>query len=189
MTDKGSTSGADGSGRVSGSRGNPAPRRALARVRPLDPGDVAATSAPAGADVDTGEATSAAAGPGGTQGRDLLIPSRGGGHRVAKAGRATVGKGGVAAAGKSGPAVPSLADLMPAPSPSGRRTAPPQLELPARPRHKAAASAAPGGKTKTVELLVTLPKPLRKRLKTRAAQVGLSPEEAVAQLVEVWVDG
>jgi hypothetical protein len=124
---------------------------------------------------------SPAAAPGGTEGRDLLIPGRGGrtGHGPGKTG----GK----AAAKSGRAVPSLADLMPPPAPSGRRAAPTPAELPTRlPRP---GGAADGRKGKTVELLVTLPKPLRKRLKARAADLGLSPEEAVARLVEVWVDG
>jgi hypothetical protein len=57
---------------------------------------------------------------------------------------------------------------------------------PAGPAGPASKDAEP---PKVVELQVILGKGLRKRLKAKAAELGLSPEEAVAQLVEVWVDG
>ncbi|MFI5099703.1 MAG: hypothetical protein ACHQE5_04185, partial [Actinomycetes bacterium] len=42
---------------------------------------------------------------------------------------------------------------------------------------------------KSAELSVRLSKPVRKALKARAAELGLSPEDTVAQLVEVWLEG
>src|SRR6478609_6072325 len=81
-----------------GGRGNPPPRRALSRVRPLDaedgPGSPSDHAAPATQPLG-------ATAPGGTQGRDLLIP-------------------GSSKARGSSRAVPSLADLMPPAAPSGR---------------------------------------------------------------------
>ena len=165
----------------SGARGNPAPRRALSRFSPLEAeeGGAAAPVPPAGAD----EASPAAA-PGGTQGRDLLIPAR-------PPGRA-----------KDSPQVPSVADLMPAAAPSGRRTdsernpAGHGRPLPANDATKAAgkksgkeAGKEAGKSEKVVSLQVPLTKALRKRLKARAAEFGLSPEDTVAQLVQVWLEG
>ncbi len=40
-----------------------------------------------------------------------------------------------------------------------------------------------------VELVVPMPKGLRKALRATAADSGLTAEEAVVRLVEVWVDG
>jgi hypothetical protein len=134
-----------------------------------------------------------AAAPGGTEGRDLLIPSRRGGPaEPSEHGHRRKKRDGTAPGGKQQPTVPSLADLMPPEAPSGRR-----------PRSGAASGA--GGRSsrhgkdardakdakdaKLVEVVVTLPKPLRKRLKERGAELGLTPEETIAQLVEVWVDG
>ncbi len=42
---------------------------------------------------------------------------------------------------------------------------------------------------KTVDLVVPLSKGLRKRLRGKAAEHGMEPEQAVAQLVRIWVDG
>jgi hypothetical protein len=42
---------------------------------------------------------------------------------------------------------------------------------------------------KTVDLVVPLPKSLRKRLKDKAADHGYTPEEAAYHLLRVWVDG
>ena len=42
---------------------------------------------------------------------------------------------------------------------------------------------------KVVDLVVPLPKALRKRLKDKAADHGYSPEEAAYHLLRVWVDG
>jgi hypothetical protein len=50
-------------------------------------------------------------------------------------------------------------------------------------------SAGPGGKGKTVELVVPLPKSLRKRLEGKSAEYGYTPEQATAQLLRMWVDG
>ncbi len=164
-----------------GARGNPAPRRALSRFSPLEadergpapaptPDDSAHEGAHEGANEGAYEEGSPAAAPGGTQGRDLLIPGR-------PAGR-----------GKNGRSVPSLADLMPPPAPSGRRKA-------AQPKHAGRAGGAghsdkeSRGGRKVVALEVPLAKAVRKRLKARAAELGLSPEDAIAQLVQVWLDG
>ena len=61
----------------------------------------------------------------------------------------------------------------------------------------AAAAAAAAGKKKgekgrdepDAELVVRLPKALRKRLRAKAQEHGLSAEEATYELVRVWVDG
>ena len=42
---------------------------------------------------------------------------------------------------------------------------------------------------KVVDLVVPLPKALRKRLKDKAADHGYTPEEAAYHLLRVWVDG
>jgi hypothetical protein len=176
---------------AAGHRGNPGPRQALARVRPLA----------ADADVTDTPPGGAAAGPAPSApepaGRDVLIPEGGRdadpepkhGHRK---------RSGAAAA-----AVPSVADLMPkaevaaavsvrhvrdvrpvAPAPAPGSTA-------AKPAtRKAKSTGKPGkGEAKQVELVVPLSKALRKRLRERAAELGVPAEEAVARLVEVWVDG
>jgi hypothetical protein len=165
-------------------RANPAPRRALPRVTPLGAGgDVS------GVEVDvlpvpamSGEADAPATG------RDLLIPS--GSQPARRRGR--------------GPAtVPSLAELMPPPEQRGGKKAhppgPPTIDLDRPDKALRAAGKTKHGKSKSkteteepakeVALQVTLSKGLRKRLKGKAAEIGLSPEAAVAQLVEVWVDG
>jgi len=49
--------------------------------------------------------------------------------------------------------------------------------------------AGPSGPAHDVAVQITVSKGLRKRLAAKAAELGLSPESAVAQLVEVWVDG
>ncbi len=161
-------------------RGNPAPRRALSRVSPLpaddaEPAEVADRSHPPQAERGAGPRPAAA--PGGTQGRDLLIPSRG------KKGD------GSASAGKGQPTVPSLAELMPPAAPSGRRQGGAGSARVGSSAEPARPAKEDKKDVKLVELVVTLPKPLRKRLRERAAEMGLTPEETVAQLVEVWIDG
>lgn len=54
-------------------------------------------------------------------------------------------------------------------------------------RHKG--GSAPPENAKTVELVVALPKTLRKRLRDKAAEHGYTPEEAAYHLLRVWVDG
>jgi hypothetical protein len=167
------------SGTSGASRGNPAPRRALSRFSPAA-ADEAATSPPvAPVPVERGPHAepSPAAAPGGTGGRDLLIP----GPAPSK-GR---GKNG-------GRAVPSLADLMPPAEPAGRRSAEhhgrERERTTGRAPAKGSAPKTDGKDAKTVEISVRLPKPLRKRLKARAADLGLTPEQTVARLVEVWLE-
>jgi hypothetical protein len=164
-----------------GARGNPPPRRALSRVRPLDAEDRPGTP-PLDPTVGTTELSPAAA-PGGTEGRDLLIPGR------------QPAPGAADGRGKTGPPVPSLADLMPPAAPSGRRhgagTGGHGKAGHAKGPVKGAVKSAEGEDkgAKTVELTVRLPKPVRKKLKAQAAELGLSPEDAVARLVEVWLEG
>jgi hypothetical protein len=178
---------------------NPAPRPALPRVKPLGSGgglpDAPAPVAP------TGPAAPTAAGPGSpppATGRDLLIPN--GSEQARRKGRGST-------------TVPTLAELMPpaeqrhgkkphghgaghsaghSTGHSAAQSTPPTPDLTQHGGHKAKAGkgkAAPEEPVKEVELAVTLSKGLRKRLKAKAAEIGLSPEAAVAQLVEVWVDG
>ena len=169
-----------GTSRGQHSRGNPAPRRALSRFSPraADEGAVPSTPAAAPVPVERGEhgEPSPAAAPGGTGGRDLLIPGPG------SAGRA-----------KNGRPVPSLADLMPPAEPAGRRSAGQRghggrAGGPDAQRGKAVSGKAAGKDVKTVEIAVRLPKSVRKRLKARATELGLTPEQAVARLVEVWLE-
>ncbi len=148
-----------------GARGNPPPRRALSRVRPLD-----AEDGPGALPEPAADAPSPAAAPGGTEGRDLLIPAYGGGR------------------GKNGRPVPSLADLMPPAAPSGRRHGAGSGGHGKTDPDKGKAKGADKG-GKPAALTVHLPKPVRKQLKARAAELGLSPEDTVAQLVEVWLEG
>jgi len=174
------------------SRGNPAPRRALARFSPraADEGEAAAPGQAAAADELAEESPAAA--PGGTAGRDLLIPGR-------RGSRSDAGSTGQAPAanGKNGRGVPSLADLMPPAAPSGRRPAhghgrghgehraKKAADTPVAPPSKGEEKAAKG---KTVELTVRVPKSVRKQLKARSHELGLTPEEAVARLLEVWLE-
>ncbi len=181
----------------SGARGNPPPRRALSRVRPLEaedgPGSALDTTAAAPSD------TSPAAAPGGTEGRDLLIPA----HPVIPGQPKARGNqpGKAQGRAKNGRPVPSLADLMPPAAPSGRRhgeghaghhKAAQRAAKAAQQKaaqHKADHGSASGKGGKSSELSVHLSKPVRKALKARAAELGLSPEDTVAQLVEVWLEG
>jgi len=167
---------AAGHGAGGGSRGNPAPRPALSRFSPRDaedPGRGGAAEGPVPVDRHEHPETSSAAAPGGTRGRDLLIP----------------GPASITARGRNGHPVPSLADLMPPAAPAGRRPG-------GHGRHGSSATTATqkpatkksGKDAKSVELSVRLPKAARKRLKVRAAELGLTPEEAVARLVEVWLE-
>jgi hypothetical protein len=42
---------------------------------------------------------------------------------------------------------------------------------------------------KEVALVLRLPKPVRKRLRAKAADLGMTAEEAAAQVVRMWVEG
>jgi hypothetical protein len=91
---------------------------------------------------------------------------------------------------------------MPPAAPTGRRRKHGHRDAPAQPAGPAARpgkgtkdkgtkdSGAKDGKDggKRVELVVPMSKGLRKRLRAKAAELGVPPEEAVARLVEVWVD-
>ncbi len=160
-------------------RTNPAPRPALPRVTPLSAaGDLpgaAAEGSPAAPTTVEAEVPAT--------GRDLLIPS--GVEQTRRKGRGSA-------------TVPTLAELMPPPDQRGNKKAHPPaparvgLDRPERVAAKGKhgkGKAAQDEPVKEVALQVTLSKGLRKRLKAKAADLGLSPEGAVAQLVEVWVDG
>jgi hypothetical protein len=85
--------------------------------------------------------------------------------------------------------VPSLADLMPPAEPAGRRSGGHRGHQRGHAAAKSPSPAKAAGKdVKTVEIAVRLPKPVRKRLKARATELGLTPEQAVARLVEVWLE-
>lgn len=166
-------------------RANPAPRRALPRVTPLGVGGTAPAAPVHPAATDAGEPEHEATG------RDLLIPN---GATPRRKGR---GSG----------TVPTLAELMPPTRPAGHgkgshakdaakdggkdKHAEPKDKhhLEPKDKHHVEPKEKHDGKAKEVDLQVTLSKGLRKRLKAKAAEMGLTPEDAVAQLVEVWVDG
>lgn len=180
-------------------RANPAPRRALPRVTPLGAGGTAPTE-PVG---DGGSAT-AGQEPEPATGRDLLIPN--GASQPRRKGR---GSG----------TVPTLAELMPPSRPhhhggksgragrvggggsvgkdheakdkhgkAGKQPRDPQESKESK-GLKESKDLKDGKEVKEGALQVTLSKGLRKRLRSKASELGLSPEDAIAQLVEVWVDG
>jgi hypothetical protein len=177
-------------------RANPAPRRALPRVKPLaavpeDDERVLWASAHA----EGAPAVAPAAQP--ATGRDLLIPN--GPSAGAPAPDEKVGR-------KGRGSVPALSELMPPSSPRRKKGSHAQarhqtLAVPVEPAPAVHASGehASGehgsgehGSEKAVkkaDLVITLPKPLRKRLKAKAAGHGMTPEQAVAELISVWVDG
>jgi hypothetical protein len=162
MTDRPASTGA-AQHRVA--RANPAPRLALPRVTPLG----ASGSLP-------GEPESPAVSPDEeATGRDLLIPN----------GAATSGTG-TRRKGRASASVPTLAELMP---PSRPHSAGKPAKAKAHPEKEHGGKEGKEGKPREIELQVTLSKGLRKRLRAKSAELGLSPEDAVAQLVEVWVDG
>ena len=78
------------------------------------------------------------------------------------------------------PGVPSLTTRLPG-------TADTKAGGGANKTRKGKAAAKEEGKV--VELVVPLPKALRRRLKDKAAEHGYSPEEAAYHLLRVWVDG
>jgi hypothetical protein len=160
-------------------RSNPAPRRALVRVRPLvadESGSGAANRPSPEPDAGPAGGTRPAADPVGPSGRDVLIPGRGepASARERRAARPA-----------GAPVVPALVELMPGAEPAGRTGK----------AHRSGHGGGGHGKRqpdndgKRVELVLSLPKPLRKRLRAKAAELGLSPEQAAEQLVQVWVDG
>ena len=163
-------------------RANPPPRSALPRVTPLAAGDQQPGTV---VDEASGPLAPAQAQPPAT-GRDLLIPQGSEQTRRKSRGSATV---------------PTLAELMPPPEQRGGKKqhapAPPTTGLAHLDRVDRSHGKGKHGKGKAAEqepvkevaLEVTLSKGLRKRLKGKAAELGLSSEAAVAQLVEVWVDG
>ena len=183
-------------------RANPAPRRALPRVTPLGAGGSLPGALPDDLPEAHDHAVEAAVDVDQPTGRDLLIPNGSDGRRKGR-GTATV---------------PTLAELMPPPEQPRKKpqrdlsaeragqAAPEQRREHHKPgrdskgdkdRHDHSSSHKDGKsgkdgkdpKAKDAALEVTLSKGLRKRLKAKSAEMGLTPEDAVAQLVEVWVDG
>jgi hypothetical protein len=96
------------------------------------------------------------------------------------------------------PKPPPRPALRKAPDSQRHPAAPPRLVVVRSEVSDAAAAAAVtarkkgGGKGKDepdAELVVRLPKVLRKRLRAKAEEHGLSAEEATYELIRVWVDG
>ena len=184
-------------------RANPAPRRALPRVTPLGAGGSLPDSLPNDLPVpDEHEAQVEQ-----PTGRDLLIPN---GSDVRRKGRgtATVPTLAELMPPPEQPRKKSHRDLTV--GQTGEPAAEPRREHHKAGRdskaekdhkhgsdHKSGADHKSGKdskdgkepKAKEAALEVTLSKGLRKRLKAKCAEMGLTPEDAVAQLVEVWVDG
>lgn len=185
---------------------NPAPRPALPRRTLGLHGDQPADDLGGPTDVDAwvAEARRRAAEPAATEpapltGRDALLPP---GEEPAARGPAASGS----PRPRTGRAtIPSLSELMPRSTPSAVRptppaqpAAPPSVPPSARPakakkpkKHKPEKPAKghhPAAEPQ-VELVVPITKSLRRRLKDKAATSGMTPEEATALLVSVWVDG
>ncbi len=169
---------------------------AAARARALEESAGGAHAAPT--EPVTAPSTSPAGAPAPLVGRDaLLTPSSAAPPATGRASAAEPAR-------RPGRAsVPSLSELMPRSTPSPvRPPEPPAASPPGRPHHKQGKGKKPKpGKdhghghpavneaADQVELVVRVSKGLRKRLKAKAAMSGMTPEEATAQLVSVWVDG
>ena len=78
------------------------------------------------------------------------------------------------------PGVPSLTTRLPGPAATKAGGAPSKTRK---------GKAAVKDEGKVVELVVPLPKALRRRLKDKAADHGYTAEEAAYHLLRVWVDG
>ena len=93
--------------------------------------------------------------------------------------------------------MPAVSELMPPSTPRRKKHGrPAREEYPAEPVAPLASPPSPAATPEQVaqvprkgELVVTLPKPLRKRLKAKAAEHGMTSEQAVSELISVWVDG
>jgi hypothetical protein len=59
-----------------------------------------------------------------------------------------------------------------------------ELERPAR---KAGKEWDEGGKDKPVDVVIPMPKSMRKRLRTRAAEQGMTAEDAAFHVLRVWL--
>ncbi|HEY5186524.1 MAG TPA: hypothetical protein VIM19_16850 [Actinomycetes bacterium] len=171
---------------------NPAPRPALPR-RTLGPhGAQPADEAGGPTDVDAwvAEARSRTADPQAAEpaplaGRDALLPP----VAEAEARKPAAEEPPRARTGRA--TIPSLSELMPRSVPSAVRPTPPSTVKKPK-KHKREEKPTRGHDTAAdpqVELVVPVTKSLRKRLKSKAAMSGMSPEEATALLVSVWVDG
>jgi hypothetical protein len=183
---------------------NPAPRPALPR-RTLGPhGDQPADEVGGPTDVDAwvAEARRRAAEPEAAEpaplaGRDALLPP------VAEAAAAarTPAPEQPPRARTGRATIPSLSELMPRSVPSAVRPTPPAApssalspppataRKPKKHKQEKAANGHDAVADPQVELVVPITKSLRKRLRTKAATSGMTPEEATALLVSVWVDG
>jgi len=168
-------------------RANPAPRRALPRVTPLaavpeDDERVLWAAAHSEGSVPTDHGQPAT-------GRDLLIP-----NGPAETGRA---KPADKPGRKRRNSMPAVSELMPPSTPRRKKHGrPAREEYQAEPAAPLASPPSPAATPEQVaqvprkgELVVTLPKPLRKRLKAKAAEHGMTSEQAVSELISVWVDG
>jgi hypothetical protein len=170
--------------------GNPPPRRALPRTSPLLPGDahVAVPEPLADPARDAGAVEPGT--PASATGRDLLIRAP---HEAPAAGPTKKGRAST---------VPSLRELMPDSAPRVVAPDPPAHEPPAhepstqkggKAKKRQALPPAPGAPAgrhdKHVEVVLTMPRGLRKRLRARAEDMGMTVEQMITQLAEVWIDG
>jgi hypothetical protein len=181
---------------------NPAPRPALPRRTLGLHGDQPADALGGPTDIDAwvAEARRRAAEPEPTEpaplaGRDALLPP---GEEPA-ARRPAAGEPARPRTGRA--TIPALSELMPRSTPSAVRPTPPAQPAAApsappakvkKPKKHKPEKPAKGHATATepqVELVVPIAKSLRRRLKAKAATSGMTPEEATALLVSVWVDG
>ncbi len=182
---------------------NPAPRPALPRRTLGAHGDQPADEGGGPTDVDAwvAEARRRAAEPQAAEpaplaGRDALLPP----VAEAPARQPAAEEPSRARTGRA--TIPSLSELMPRSVPSAVRPPAPSAPAPAVPsgppatvkkpkKHKQdkAAKGQDAVADPPVELVVPITKSLRKRLRTKAATSGMTPEEATALLVSVWVDG
>lgn len=183
---------------------NPAPRPALPR-RTLGPhGDQPADEGGGPTDIDAwvAEARRRAAEPEAAEpaplaGRDALLPP----VAEAEAAARTPAPEGPPRARTGRATIPSLSELMPRSVPSAVRPPPPAApssalspppataRKPKKHKQEKAAKGHDAVADPQVELVVPITKSLRKRLRTKAATSGMTPEEATALLVSVWVDG
>ena len=179
---------------------NPAPRPALPR-RTLGPhGDQPADEVGGPTDVDAwvAEARRRAAEPEAAEpaplaGRDALLPPVA--EAAAAARKPATEQPPRARTGRA--TIPSLSELMPRSVPSAVRPTPPAApsappstaRKPKKHKQEKPAKGHVAAADPQVELVVPITKSLRKRLRTKAATSGMTPEEATALLVSVWVDG
>lgn len=97
-----------------------------------------------------------------------------------------------AADGTVHPASPVLSSLavtvVPGPGGPGEPEEPDERTKPGKKSAKKGAKGKASDSEEIVVLQVDLPKPVRKALRTRAAEYGWTAEEAASQVLRVWAD-